>query len=184
MSLQGHIILTAQSQLGTVEKGGPDGHSGNIVTYWDWWKQQTGQNDQGASWCACFVSWVFAQNAASNLIPAKNPHGFIYCPDLYNYAKSHNLIVADKKLGQPGDIILFDWQGAGIADHVGIITKNLSPQPFYQTIEGNTSPENTTGSQSNGGGVYARNRHMDATIFAIVRPNYPQKLASLVSTSN
>jgi hypothetical protein len=36
------------SQVGTVERGGPDGHSGNIVPYWD----DIGRHDlQGASWC-------------------------------------------------------------------------------------------------------------------------------------
>lgn len=35
----------------------------------------------------------------------------------------------------------------------------------------------------NGGRVYRRNHHVDATIRLIVRPNYPMKLTSLVSTS-
>ena len=182
MSLQGHILLTAQTQLGIVETGGADGHSGNIVPYWDWWKKQTGQGNQGASWCAVFVSWVFAINKASNLIPAKNPHGFIYCPDLENYAIKNHLIISDKTKAQPGDIILFDWDGAGLADHVGIVEKNASNH-FLQTIEGNTSGEGALGSQKNGGGVYRRQRHIDATIRLIVRPNYPTKLTSLVSTA-
>ena len=184
MSLQGHIIQTAQSQLGVVETGGADGHSGNIVPYWDWWAKCTGQHAQGASWCACFVSWVFAQNNASNLIPAKNAHGFIYCPDLENYAKAHGLVIADHTKAQPADIVLFDWTGQGLADHVGIVLKNLLPSNYLQTIEGNTSAENTVGSQQNGGGVYQRNRHIDPTIRLIVRPNYPEKLTSLTSTAS
>lgn len=185
MSLQGHIILTAESQEGLVEKGGPDGKSGNIVPMWDWWKQVTGENFQGSSWCAVAVSWTFAQNNASALVAAKNPHGFIYCPDLENWAKAgHAEIVADKTKGMPGDLILFDWEGNGIADHVGIIKKNLNPQPWYITSEGNTSPENVNGSQRNGGGWYERRRHVDATIRMIVRPKYPQVLTSYTSTAN
>lgn len=184
MSLQGHILLTAQTQLGTIEKGGADGHSGNIVPYWDWWKKSTGESDQGASWCAVFVSWVFAINKASKLIAAKNPYGFIYCPDLENYAVRNHLVVSDKTKAQPGDIVLFDWEGKGLADHVGIVEKNLSAtSPFLQTIEGNTSGEGVLGSLNNGGGVYRRHRHIDATIRMIVRPNYPVKLTSLVSTA-
>lgn len=183
MSLQGHIIQTATSQLGTIETGGADGHSGNIVKYWDWWKQATGQNAQGESWCACFVSWVFAQNNVTNLIPAKNPHGYIYCPDLENYAKAHNLVIADHTKAQPADIVLFDWDGTGIADHTGIVEKNMSNH-FLQTIEGNTSGEGVLGSQKNGGGVYRRQRHIDATIRMIVRPNYPMKLTSLTGTAD
>ncbi len=182
MSLQGHILLTAQSQLGVVEKGGADGKSGNLVPYWDWWKQATGEHFQGSSWCACFVSWVFDQNKTSDLIAAKNAHGFIYCPDLEKYALAHHLVIADKTKAQPADIILFDWDGAGLADHVGIVEKNASNH-FLQTIEGNTSGEGVLGSQKNGGGVYRRNRHIDATIRMIIRPNYPVKLTSLVSTA-
>ena len=182
MSLQGHILLTAQSQLGVVEKGGADGKSGNIVPYWDWWAGCTGQHAQGSSWCACFVSWVFAQNNASNLIAAKNAHGFIYCPDLEKYAIKNNLVIADHTKAQPADLILYDWDGKGIADHIEFAEKNNSNH-FLQAIGGNTSGEGVLGSQKNGGGVYRRNRHIDATIRMIVRPNYPVKLTSLVSTA-
>lgn len=184
MSLQGHIIISAQSQLGLIETGGSDGHSGNIVPYWDWWEKVTGEHFQGASWCAAFVSWVFDKNNASSLIAAKNVHGFIYCPDMELFAIKNKLIISDKRKAQPGDIVLFDWEGAGIADHVGIVEKNLSATtPYLQTIEGNTSGEGAMGSQRNGGGVYRRNRHIDATIRLIIRPKYPVKLTSLVSTA-
>ena len=185
MSLQGHIILTARSQLGVTETGGPDGHSGNIVPYWDWWKTCTHENGQGQSWCACFISWVFAQNKSSNLIAAKNPYGFIYCPDLENYGIKNKRLITDKKKGLPGDLILFDWDGAGIADHVEVIQKNLSAtSPFYLTIGANTSGEGVLGSQKNGGGVYERHRHIDSTIRGIYHPPYPMKLTSLVSTAD
>lgn len=184
MSQQGQVLIALRSQLGVVESGGPDGHSGNIVPYWDWWKKVTGQNDQGQSWCACFISWGFAQAKLSNLVAAKNQYGFIYCPDLENWAKAgHATIVTDKTKGMPGDIILFDWEGKGIADHVGFIQKNLSPAPFYLTIEGNTSGEGILGSQNNGGGVYERHRHIDATIRMIVRPKYLKPSVSLTSTT-
>lgn len=184
MSLQGKILITAKSQLGVVETGGADGHSGNIVPYWEWWRSVTKMNMQGASWCGAFVSWVFAQNKSSNLIAALNSHGFIYCPDLEKFAIRNKLVIADKRKAQPGDIVLFDWEGAGRADHVGIVEKNLSAtSPYLQTIEGNTSGEGVLGSQRNGGGVYRRNRHLDSTIRMIVRPNYPVKLTSLVSTA-
>jgi hypothetical protein len=182
MSLQGHILLTAQSQLGVVEKGGADGKSGNIVPYWDWWKSCTHENGQGQSWCACFWSWVYAQNKASNLIAAKNAYGFIYCPDLERYAKTHGTIITDKSKAQPADFILFDWNGAGIADHVEAVEKNNSDH-FLQTIGANTGAEGALGSQSNGGGVYRRQRHIDATMRMIWRPDFPVKLTSLVSTA-
>jgi cell wall-associated NlpC family hydrolase len=164
------VVKAAQSKLGTIEKGGKDGKSGNIVEFWDWWKKFTGQNDQGASWCAVFVSWCFAQASASSLVAAKNKFGFIYCPDGVNYFKKKNQII-DPKKAQPGDIVFFDWEGKGIADHVGLVLENHTT--YLTTIEGNTSAEGVTGSQQNGGGVYQRKRFVDKTIIAVARPSWP-----------
>lgn len=174
MSLAGHVIQAAQSQLFVIEKGGTDGHSGNIVPYWDWWKAQTGENDQGQSWCACFVSWCFDQYPQTmHLVPAKHHAGFIYCPDLENYGRTHHQLIPPA-MAQTGDVVLFDWTGAGIADHTGIVEKNLGKS--LQTIEGNTSDQNDhSGSQSNGGGVYRRIRPLDHTIRAVFRPAYPDQ---------
>lgn len=163
------VVKAAQSKLGTIEKGGKDGKSGNIVEFWDWWKKFTGQNDQGASWCAVFVSWCFAQASASSLVAAKNKFGFIYCPDGVNYFKKKNQLV-DPKKAQPGDIVFFDWEGKGIADHVGLVLENHTT--YLTTIEGNTSAEGVTGSQQNGGGVYQRKRYFGKTVHAVARPAY------------
>jgi hypothetical protein len=167
------VVKAAQSKLGVVEKGGPDGKSGNIVEFWDWWKSITGENDQGQSWCACFVSWCFAQvPGGSALVAAKNPHGFIYCPDGVKFFKARNQIITSAN-AQPGDIIFFDWNGAGIADHVGIVEQNN--KTYLTCIEGNTSVEGAApgSSQSNGGGVYRRKRYFGKTIHAIARPAWP-----------
>ena len=104
------------------------------------------------------------------MIAAKTPAGFIYCPDAVNYFKKKNQLV-DPKTAQPGDIIFFDWNGAGIADHVGIVTENHAAKSYLMTIEGNTSPEGAVGaSQQNGGGVYSRKRYLGKTIHAVARP--------------
>lgn len=170
MTTASDVVKAAQSKIGTVEKGGADGKSGNIVEFWDWWKAKTKQNAQGASWCACFVSWCFDQAGASSLAAAKTPAGFIYCPDGVNYFKKKKQLV-DPKTAQPGDIIFFDWTGAGIADHVGIVIENHAAQSYLITIEGNTSAEGAHGaSQQNGGGVYQRKRYLGKTIFAVARP--------------
>ena len=167
-----NVVAKAITQLGVVEKGGKDGKSGNIVPYWDWWKAATRENDQGQSWCACFVSWCFSEVFASSLIAAKNKYGFIYCPDGVNYFKKKNQVVP-VKTALPGDIVFFDWTGAGIADHVGIVVENHAANGYLMTIEGNTSAEGVVGaSQQNGGGVYKRKRFLDKTIIAVARPAY------------
>ena len=167
MTTGADLVKAAQSKIGTVEKGGADGKSGNIVEFWDWWKAKTKQNGQGQSWCACFVSWCFDQIKASALVAAKTPAGFIYCPDGVNYFKKKNQLVKPEEC-QAGDIVFFDWTGAGIADHVGIVIENH--KTYFLTIEGNTSAEGATGSQSNGGGVYQRKRYFGKTVHAVARP--------------
>ena len=170
MTTGADLVKIAQGKIGTVEKGGKDGKSGNIVSFWDWWKAKTGQNDQGSSWCACFVSWCFDQVHASSLVAAKTPAGFIYCPDGVNYFNKKKQLV-DPKTAQPGDIIFFDWNGTGSSDHVGIVIENHAANSYLITIEGNTSPEGAIGaSQQNGGGVYQRKRYLGKTIIAVARP--------------
>ena len=170
MTTGADLVKIAQSKVGTVEKGGADGKSGNLVEFWDWWKAKTKQNGQGQSWCACFVSWCFDQIHASALVAAKTPAGFIYCPDGVAYFKKRNALIEPHK-ALPGDIVFFDWEGKGIADHVGIVESVAADH--LNTIEGNTSPEGVAGSQQNGGGVYRRKRYFGKTIIAVARPAWP-----------
>jgi hypothetical protein len=72
-------------------------------------------------------------------------------------------IVADGRRGinwlsvthdpHPGDLVCFDWEGNGVADHVGLYEKDLAGSNF-QTVEGNTA----LGNDSNGGEVMRRTR--------------------------
>lgn len=133
--------------------------------YGRWYAQDHGSyyGTNGVPYCAMFVSWVFAQAGASC---AGLPEA--YCPYILNKAKSAGKVLSNKQSAQPGDVILFDWGGDGVCDHVGIVEKNFGS--YVQTIEGNTS-SGSSGSQSNGGGVYRRTRAW-STVKAVVRPNY------------
>ena len=64
-----------------------------------------------------------------------------------------------------GDVITFT---KSIQQRLG----NSTSRTYFMTIEGNTSPEGATGSQQNGGGVYARKRYFGKTVHAIARPAY------------
>ena len=73
--------------------------------------------------------------------------------------------------GQRGDIVFFDWTGrqrAGSEQHVGIV-ESVSGS-YVQTIEFNTT-SGVAGSQSDGGGVYKRTRHI-SMIVGFGRPLY------------
>ena len=83
---------------------------------------------------------------------------------VYNWAKQNGLVVP-KETARYGDIVLFDWDGDGVADHIGFVESYNGVS--YTTIEGNTS----TGNVSNGGQIMRRTRYA-SQILAIVRPRY------------
>lgn len=64
----------------------------------------------------------------------------------------------------PGDVVMFDWNGNGSADHVGVYIGN------GKTWEANTSP-GSGGSQNDGGGIWIRERGL-GNVCAVVRPPY------------
>ena len=114
-------------------------------------------------WCAAFVYCIFEECGASNLF--YDGKKTAYCPAIHEWGKKRNLIVPTSE-GQYGDIVLFDWNGDGVADHVGfIITRNGNGT--YDTVEGNTSTYNYT----NGGYVLKMTRYY-SSIIAIIRPQY------------
>lgn len=111
----------------------------------------------GVPFCAMAVSYWFAQAGATC---AGIPEA--YCPYILNKARSAGAILSDKTKAQPGDVVLFNWDG-GVVDHVGIVEKNLGS--YIQTIEGNTTINGRSGS------VGRRTRSW-GTVAAVIRPSY------------
>lgn len=151
------VLHVAQSQVGYVEGGGADGHSGNITKYW----AELAPSFQGQPWCACFQRWV-NRHAGGPDLPVSSPY---YCPSLVTYAKQHGLWDADGHY-TPGDLIFFDFSGHGIAEHIGRVVSDGSVE--IVTIEGNTS-SGDSGSQANGGGVYKRHRPHGPTVLGVLK---------------
>lgn len=153
-----HLLDVADHEVGYVEGGGPDGHSGNVTKYW----AELYPAGQGQPWCAAFQRWVDIHAGGPDL-PISNPY---YCPSIVTYARQHGLwLPADA--GSPGDMLLFQWQKNGVADHIGRIKAKNGGS--YLTIEGNTSSANgNIESQRNGGGVYERTRTINATVLGVL----------------
>lgn len=120
--------------------------------------------ESGIPYCAMFVSYClnWAGFEAAGLPGA-------YVPWILSANSDAGRLVANED-AQPGDLVMFDWQGDGVADHIGIVEENHPDEGWMQTIEGNTSPGNG-GSQSNGGGVYRRARNY-SSIIGVARPYY------------
>jgi hypothetical protein len=82
------------------------------------------------SWCGCFMYWCARKTKAGI-----DPSGPAAAHNWYLWGKKHGRNHS-KSEAKPGDIITFDWQPNGIADHVGVLEKK-SGGIFY-CIEGNT----------------------------------------------
>ena len=132
------LVEKATSQIGYKESANND----NIYGRW------YGMNNQ--PWCAMFVSWCAAQCGISEDIILK----FAYVPYGVDFFKKKGRYKpADGRYKpQPGDIVFF-----GNSDHVGIVEKVQGSNII--TIEGNTSA-GSSGSQTNGEGVYRRTRSL------------------------
>lgn len=133
------IISIAEKEVGYTEIPA----NSNKTKYGKWFGMD------GVAWCAMFVSWCY-DKAGYTLKNVGWPKGFAGCQAGYEKFKKLGWITTNP---QPGDIVLFDWNGDGRFDHTGIFVANLGLSTF-STIEGNTSLTN----QSNGGCVMKRAR--------------------------
>ena len=114
-------------------------------------------------WCCTFVWDVFRLCGAPGLFYGGKKTA--RCQTVYEWGKEKKLTVP-KNSGRKGDLIIYDWNGNGVAQHIGFILSK-KPDGTYDTIDGNTA----VGNFSNGGEVMQRKRQQDS-ILAIVRPEY------------
>ncbi len=113
------IVAVALSQVGNV--GGEP--------YWSWYGFSS-----RVSWCACFVSWCGDQCGYidAGIIPK-----FSYCDAGIDWFKSRGQWQGRNYVPAPGDIIFFDPDDNGSANHVGIVES--CDGTYIYTIEGNAN---------------------------------------------
>lgn len=158
MATAAQIVSKAVSQIGVKES---PANSNNVKYNTVYYGRAV--SGSGYAWCATFVWWVFYECDATNLLPLGKKSA--YCPTIGDYIIASGRRVS-KSAGQPGDIVLFDWNKNNSSDHIGIIEKRNS-DGSYSCIEGNTSVNNN----SNGGQVMRRVRYQ-SQISHIYRPPY------------
>jgi hypothetical protein len=115
-------------------------------------------------WCAMFVTWCYEQiGDHPSFAKGKN---YSYCPYVVSDARAgrNGLTTTDDPI--PGDLVVYDWHGDTVYDHIGFFEKWLGGGEF-QAIEGNTSVSN----DSNGGEVMRRGRYKSGqgTVFVRVK---------------
>jgi peptidoglycan hydrolase-like protein with peptidoglycan-binding domain len=143
------LLKLAKSQVGETE------HPANS----NWSKFSHWYGMQGP-WCAMFVTWL---GVACGIKSFKRGSRYAYVPALLADAQQsrNGLYVVHSPL--PGDLILFDWDGDGVADHIGVVERWANFE--RRTVEGNTD----LGDNSNGGKVQERADRFPSEAIAFVR---------------
>lgn len=120
----------------------------------------TAKHPNHQPWCATFIVACFSKAGALDSI--KNTAG---CIEMAKWGKTKKALI-EVKNAKRGDLILMDFTGSKVPQHIGIATKDYDPvHKSVETIEGNTGD----GSQTNGDGVYRKVRQ-EKFIIAVVRP--------------
>lgn len=136
----------------------------NRTKYGEWY----GLN--GQAWCLIFLQWVLRDTKLIKRTAS--------CSDLYSWFKQQNKLYSTP---QVGDLVFYNFATPNRpSDHIGIV-EAVSTNGSIWAIEGNTSSGGTHGvSQSNGGGVYRRQRSQH--IVAYGRPDYSDSIKVVRST--
>lgn len=153
MNTASKILSIAKGEIGTTENGS------NNVKYNDEYYGGPGHN---YAWCVVFVWWVFKHADMPGLFCAGKKMN--QCTKVMKYAKDSGCWVTnDYKVG---DLLLFDWNGDGVPEHIGICVEATKGNTI-KTVEGNTS-------KPGGGvdGVWEKTRKLSSVIGAY-RPSYP-----------
>ena len=116
-------------------------------------------------WCAMFVTYCFVAAKSKSFVKGSR---YAYCPYILTDAKAsrNGLRVIPKTDARTGDIVLFDWDKDGIADHVGIVNAAPNKRKIFTSVEGNTS-----GTNPSDGGMVALMERKVTDVIAFVRVN-------------
>lgn len=127
MGYREKVVSVARSQLGVCEPSGDD-------KYLKWFNQATNSKlTMDMAWCVCFVSWCLRQAG----VPTAVFGTCAQCSVAFNWAKNKKIWYSRITGHRPksGELILFDWDGDGKADHIGIVASSTVNN--VTTIEGN-----------------------------------------------
>ena len=145
MVTRASIISAAQEEIGYSRWA--DDEAG--TKYGRWYAQATGSPSFGVSgvpYCDMFVSYILAK-VGINWLSA-------YVPGRENQARERGVLI-NKWDVRPGDLITFDFDGEGIAQHIGVVEQPPNSGGVFYSIDGNTT-WGIGGPQDNGGVVARR----------------------------
>lgn len=120
------ILSLARAQIGTAEQ--PPG-SNNVVYNTDYYGSPV--SGPQYPWCCAFIWWLFDKTGLGALFCGGEKTA--YCPYVVSWARDHGQWVTGDY--QPGDLLLYDWDGDGVADHIGVCERLVGQAAI--AIEGN-----------------------------------------------
>lgn len=142
------FLRAAQAELGYCRWDDPEAGT----KYGRWYANLVGDSyfgRNGIAFCAMGASYVaYNEGIKQNGMPTAS------CAIIRNGAKAQGNWHSGRSSVHVGNLILFDWNGDGAPDHVGIVEAVMST--FVQTLE-----FNTTGPDGRSGSVARRTRSYD-----------------------
>jgi hypothetical protein len=121
------------------------------------------------SWCQCFADAAAVHGGAPQIVTGYTPWVMQLNPTVPGI-KGYRRVTAEE--ARPGDFVYYKWPGTSHdpCDHVGVLVQMKAATVLC--VEGNTSPGNG-GDQSNGGGVFVRERSKSLVV-GYMRPPWPK----------
>lgn len=151
MKQEDKLLALAREQLGTTES--PPG-SNNVKYNTAYYGGEV--RGSGYPWCCAFIWWLFRECGLSELFCGGQKTA--YCPFVVQYARDNGKWRTDGY--RPGDLLLYDWDDDGVADHIGICETDTDEGGHLWAIEGNC------------GDAVQRARRWTGSILGAYRPEY------------
>lgn len=126
------IARIASAELGVAEQPPGSNNGPRIAEY------RTATQGAGIGpWCSYFTSWVCAQ---AGVPVGPNGRGEGWVPNVQQWGKDTGTWITPSQgvPAQVGDLIVFDRNGDGLTDHIGVVT-NVKADGGVDTVEGNSS---------------------------------------------
>ena len=126
------MLEAMKAMVGMHEGNSADAAKINAIT------KKSGINCQTTPWCAAYAMNMLKDYGVLDSSTCSNIN---YCPTIRNWAREQGLWEGrgNGYIPQAGDAILFDWNGDGTAQHIGIVSGYDPDTGTIYTIEGNSS---------------------------------------------
>lgn len=126
----------------------------NYIEFASGWYMRIKPGQKGGPWCAMAVTRSMVEAGSKSFVRGS---AYAFVPYVVNDARAGRNGLSVTHAPVKGDPVAYDWERDGEADHIGLFERWVVKGRTFVAVEGNTSSDDH-GSQSNGGGVFRRER--------------------------